>query len=174
MTASPRPARPRPPVDRRGLTCLNASPDGLPAGLDAERVLLGGILLDNSVYAECQGLTRDDFYLMAHRLLFGDMGTLLDAGTPVDLVTLANIIPRAELNSMGGVAWIASLTEGLPRRRPMTHGCYVDIIREKAQLRRIIALADDAAVKALDGAVPALEIGRGLMKELTVLFGRVK
>src|ERR1700761_9802669 len=91
---------------------------GLPASIDAERSILGAVLLDNHAYNEAaEKLRADDFALDSHRRIFSRMAELIDAGRAVDIVTLAEeLAKRKEVEAVGGVAYLASLTEGLPRR----------------------------------------------------------
>src|SRR5580704_5201189 len=91
---------------------------GLPANLDAERTILGAILLDNAAHSEAsERLDADDFSLDSHRRIFLRMSELMESQRAVDIVTLANELARyKEVEAVGGVAYLASLTEGLPRR----------------------------------------------------------
>ena len=110
---------------------------GLPASVDAERSILGAILLDNQAYYEADIITCNDFALDSHQRLFAAIARLMEDGHAVDIVTLAeDLYSRKETDLVGGVAFIASLTEGLPRRLSIEE--YVRIVRDKAKLRRII------------------------------------
>src|SRR5579863_850436 len=97
------------------LTTIDA---GLPANVDAEKTILGAILLDNAAHAEAaEKLESEDFSLDSHRRIFLRMSELIDVNQAVDIVTLSNELARfKEVESVGGVAYLASLTEGLPRR----------------------------------------------------------
>ena len=90
---------------------------GLPANADAERSVLGEVLLDNSVLAQASGiLTPDDFFLDSNRRLFRRFLELAEASKPIDLVVLCEDLMRNnELEAVGGAAYISSLTDGLPR-----------------------------------------------------------
>lgn len=122
----------------------------MPASLDAERTILGAVLLDNRAYSEASArLTPADFYLTAHQRVFSRMGDLIHSGHIVDIVTLSEELHRRkEIESVGGVAWLASLTEGLPRRLSITE--YVAIVRDKALQRRIINVCSNAISRAAD------------------------
>lgn len=64
---------------------------GLPTNVDAERFVLGSILLDDSVYIQAAGtLEPDDFSLEKHRRIFKRMGDLYERSENIDRVTLAN------------------------------------------------------------------------------------
>ncbi len=131
---------------------------GLPASLDAERTILGAVLLDNNAYSEASSLIRaDDFALTAHQRVFARMGELIDAGHVVDIVTLSEeLAKRKEIESVGGVAWLASLTEGLPRRLVIEE--YVRIVKDKSLLRQLINICSTAITRAADQSEEALDV----------------
>jgi len=131
---------------------------GLPASLDAERTILGAILLDNHAYSEASSVIRsEDFALTAHQRVFGRMGELIDRGRAVDIVTLSEeLARRKEIESVGGVAWLASLTEGLPRRLSIEE--YVRIVKDKSLLRQLINVCSSAISRAADQSEDALDV----------------
>lgn len=123
---------------------------GLPASPDAERTILGAVLLDNDAYTEAvRKLTSDDFALDSHRRIFARMGELLNSQHAVDIVTLAEVLSRhKEIDAVGGVSYLASLTDGLPRRLSIAE--YVRIVHEKALLRKLIHVHSSAVSRAAD------------------------
>jgi replicative DNA helicase len=131
---------------------------GMPASIEAERSILGAILLDNLAYNEAaETLKADDFYLDSHRRLFNRIMDLMETGRPVDIITLTEeLSKKKEVESIGGVAYIASLTDGLPRRPSIAQ--YVRIVRDKALLRSLIHACSAAMARAADQADPAEEI----------------
>jgi len=131
---------------------------GLPASIDAERSILGAILLDNHSYNEAaEKIGADDFALDSHRRIFGRMAELIDAGRAVDIVTLAEeLAKRKEVEAVGGVAYLASLTEGLPRRLSIEE--YVRIVKDKSLLRQLINICSTAITRAADQGEEALEV----------------
>ena len=130
----------------------------MPASLDAERSILGAILLDNEVYPQAaEALRSDDFSLDSHRRIYGRMVELNETGRPIDIITLTEELGRRkEVESVGGVAYISSLTEGLPRRENIEH--YVKIVKDKALLRGLIHAANGAIAHALEQSDTAEEI----------------
>jgi replicative DNA helicase len=131
---------------------------GLPANIDAEKTILGAILLDNAAHAEAaEKLEADDFSLDSHRRIFLRMTELIDAQRAVDIVTLANELARyKEVESVGGVAYLASLTEGLPRR-PVIED-YIRIVKDKSLLRKLMLICSSAIARAADQSEDAIGV----------------
>ncbi len=131
---------------------------GLPASADAERAILGAILLDNQAYPQAaEFLQADDFSLDSHRRIYLRMMELAETGRPIDYVTLTEQLGQhKEIEAVGGVAYVTSLTDGLPRVKNIEQ--YVRIVRDKALLRGLIHAASNAIQKAYDQEAPAEEI----------------
>jgi replicative DNA helicase len=131
---------------------------GLPANVDAEKTILGAILLDNAAHAEAaEKLTEDDFSLDSHRRIFQRMSDLMNEQRAVDIVTLSNELARLkEIESVGGVAYLASLTEGLPRRPVIDE--YIRIVKDKSLLRRLMLICSTAIARAADQGEAALDV----------------
>ena len=131
---------------------------GLPAAVDAEKTILGAILLDNAAHAEAaEKLEGDDFSLDSHKRIYQRMSNLLADQRPIDIVTLSNELARhKEIESVGGVAYLASLTEGLPRRPVIEE--YIKIVKDKSLLRRLMMICSQAIARAADQSETALEV----------------
>jgi replicative DNA helicase len=131
---------------------------GLPANVDAEKTILGAILLDNTAHAEvAEKLESDDFSLDSHRRIFLRMTELMNSQRAVDIVTLANELTRfKEIESIGGVAYLASLTEGLPRRPVIEE--YIRIVKDKSLLRKLMLICSSAIARAADQGESALGV----------------
>ncbi|HLW51877.1 MAG TPA: replicative DNA helicase [Candidatus Angelobacter sp.] len=131
---------------------------GLPASADAERAVLGAILLDNDAYPQAAEFLRaEDFSLDSHRRIYLRMMELAESGRPVDFVTLTEQLGQHnEIESVGGVAYVTSLTDGLPRVKNIQQ--YVTIVKDKALLRGLIHAASGAIEKAYAQDAPADEI----------------
>jgi replicative DNA helicase len=130
----------------------------LPANTDAEKTILGAILLDNAAHAEAaEKIEADDFSLDSHRRIFQRMSELMDAQRAVDIVTLANELARfKEIEAVGGVAYLASLTEGLPRRPVIEE--YIRIVKDRSMLRRTMAICAQAIYEATDQSDSAIAV----------------
>ena len=131
---------------------------GLPVSMEAERSILGAILLDNSLYDQAaEHLTPDDFSLDAHRRVYSRMRDLQESGRPVDMITLVEELDRhKEVEAIGGVAYLSSLIDGVPDRPSIEH--YVRIVRNKALLRGLINLAQNAIAEAIEHSDEAEEV----------------
>jgi replicative DNA helicase len=127
----------------------------MPASLDAERSILGAVLLENLCYYQAANILRPvDFSLAAHRSIFVRMGELLDTDVAVDIITLTEILKRnREIEKIGGVAYLSSLTEGLPRRENIEH--YAHIVRDKSMLRNLVHASTVTIAKSLAMEEPA-------------------
>jgi replicative DNA helicase len=109
-----------------------------PHSLEAERTVLGGILVKNqNLNVVLSTISPEDLYRDAHRLILERIIALIDRGLPVDLLTLTEDAQRAGiLEAIGGASYLASLLDGVPRNLNVEY--YTQIIKEKALLRRLI------------------------------------
>jgi replicative DNA helicase len=121
----------------------------------AEKCLLGAVLLDNQAFYEIteDGLGQDDFFLDSHRKVFVAMTVLMGEGRQVDVVTIPAHLGSA-LQSLGGMAFLFSLTEDLPRRPKVSE--YLRIVRDKSLARKAMAVASEMAAAASAGGEDAL------------------
>lgn len=132
--------------------------NGIPCNVDAERFVLGSILLDDSLYPQAAGmLSADAFSLQKHRTIFKRMGQLQDRGEKIDRITVANELMKFnELDSCDGLSYIVSLDDGLPQIPNLDS--YILILKEKALLRGVIYTAQEMMNRAMLGEESAPEI----------------
>jgi replicative DNA helicase len=130
----------------------------LPSNLEAERSVLGAILLDNHAFNEAgEHLKPEDFCLDAHRRIYARMMELAESSRAIDIITLPEELSRhKELDAIGGFAYISGLLDGVPDRPSIEH--YVRIVRDKSMLRGLINAANAAAARAAEQSEPADEI----------------
>ena len=123
----------------------------LPHNLEAERSVLGAILLHNDAFnLAAEVIDAEDFFRDAHRRIFDTMVKLAERGDAIDLVTLKEELGRAgELEEIGGPAYITALVDGVPRSTNVEH--YARIIKEKSTLRRLIFSANKILSTAYEG-----------------------
>src|ERR1700679_1410521 len=111
---------------------------GLPANLDAERFVLGSVLLNDTVYLQVAGAVEpDDFSLEKHRRIFARMKDLYDRGQKIYRITIPNeLMKHGQLESVDGMSYLLSLDEGLPEIVNLES--YIRIVKDKSTLRRLI------------------------------------
>src|SRR5690242_3176784 len=126
----------------------------MPVNLEAERSILGAVILDNRVADEALAIPEEYFFLDQHRRIFSAFQALRENNEPIDLVTLTESMHRSgELESAGGAPYLASLADGLPKVSNVGH--YAKIVREKALLRKAIHAAHRIQELAFEGVASA-------------------
>lgn len=151
--------------------------ESLPHSNDAERSILGAVLIDDKQFARARGLLSGPqaFYSSRHRKIFDAFGRLSEAGSALDLVTLKDDLVRAgTLEDCGGPAYLAGLIDGVPRSSNVEH--YARIVQEKARRRNMIRLAGGITEAASNGATPVEldELIEGLTNSLRPAGGAEK
>lgn len=123
----------------------------LPHNLEAERSILGAVLLENhSLNDAAEKLKTEDFFLAQHRLIFAQMLEMAERQQPIDTITLVEYLDRKrQLEAAGGVAYLSQLTDGLPRLTNVGH--YAQIVKEKSMLRATVYTANAIQEQALAG-----------------------
>ncbi|MBI5280914.1 MAG: replicative DNA helicase [Candidatus Solibacter usitatus] len=124
---------------------------GLPSNVYAERMVLGSILLnDNAFVTAAAGLAPEDFSLDKHRRIFQRMLDIHNREERIDRVTLANeLLRHGEMEAVDGLTYLSSLDEGLPELYNLES--YVQIVRDKSLMRRLIFTAQETIHKAMLG-----------------------
>jgi replicative DNA helicase len=122
----------------------------LPHNLEAERSVLGAILVHNEAFnTAAQVIDGRDFYRDAHRRIFDRMVALSERGEAIDFITLKEELSRGgELEEVGGPAYVASLVDGVPRATNVEY--YARIVKEKATLRNLIYAANKILTNAYE------------------------
>ena len=131
-------------------TVLSAAERTLPHNLEAERSVLGAILVHNDAFnLAVQIIDSRDFFRDAHRRVFERMIALNERNDAIDFVTLKEELVRSgELDDVGGPAYVASLADGLPRATNVEY--YARIVKEKATLRNLIYAANRILTNAYE------------------------
>lgn len=142
-----------------------------PCNLDAERAVLGAVLLDGEVYDQAGDVVAEaDFYRAAHRHIFAAMARLSAARAPIELVTLREELARAgDTEEAGGPAYLTALVDGLPRGANVA--AYAAIVAEKARLRAAIATATRLSAEAHAAERPSAELAAEAAEALHALGG---
>ncbi len=132
--------------------------DFYPASVQCETTILGAILLDPNIFPDvAQKLLIEDFSLDSHQRIYRTMFRLAEQDHAIDPQTLGAELDRSkELEAVGGRAFLADLTTGLPRRPAIED--YLRIVKDKSILRSLIGIAETARGRAADASETGLEI----------------
>jgi len=121
-----------------------------PHSIEAEQSVLGGLMLDNERWDDvAERVVSEDFYTRQHRHIFTEMHRLQEMGKPIDLITLAESLEQqGQLDIVGGFAYLAELSKNTPSAANIS--AYADIVRERAVVREMIAVANEIANAGFD------------------------
>ncbi|MGP3593640.1 replicative DNA helicase [Vagococcus sp. WN89Y] len=121
-----------------------------PHSIEAEQSVLGGLMLDNERWDDvAERVVAEDFYTRPHRHIFTEMHRLQEMGKPIDLITLAESLElQGQLDIVGGFAYLAELSKNTPSAANIS--AYADIVRERAVVREMIAVANEIANAGFD------------------------
>ena len=119
-----------------------------PHSIEAEQSLLGGLLLDNAAFDRvADQVSEADFYSAQHRRVFATVTSLIRACKPADMITVfERIDAEGAAEEVGGLGYINALAMSVASATNAVR--YAEIVRERADLRRVIAACDEAASKA--------------------------
>ena len=137
---------------------VNPDDDNRPASLHAEQTILGAMLVEPLAIVDATMLLKtDDFSIDSHRKIYEVMLHLSEVGYAVDIITVSeDLSKRKELDSIGGRAYLASLSEGLPRK--LSIESYVRIVRDKSLMRQLMSVCDMGMMEASDQSLEAIEV----------------
>ena len=153
--------------DRVGSEILDRQP---PHSLEAERAVLGSILLLPEVSDEVSLLLRtDDFYDQAHQRIFGHLMALYNAKQRVDHRLLIEKLKSAgQFEAVGGAAYIAEVAQAVPTAAHAQE--YAEIVRDKALVRMLIHASTDILRDAYDEtAEPRSMLGEAEARVFAIL-----
>lgn len=121
----------------------------LPSSPESERVILGAILLDNTLISQAiEQIKQEDFYSPLHRRVFKAMSALFERGDRIDPILIGEELKKeGNLEAIGGVATITNLTYGLPHFSNIEH--YTKIVKDKAIVRNLIKVCNQITSEAL-------------------------
>lgn len=145
------------------------SVSGLPSSIHTEVAILGAMLIDAVAIEDATAkLCSEDFSLDSHKRIYRAILNLLAANQAVDYITVRDELAKnRELETVGGPAYIAFLSEGIPRNFNIES--YVRIVKDKSLLRQGIVAINHGATVLSDGgedARKALEGHRDRINEL--------
>jgi replicative DNA helicase len=122
----------------------------LPNSAEAERAILGGVVLDNGLISQAIELLRpEDFYVPSHRRIFIAMIALFERGAEINPILIGEELKKENaLESVGGISFITNLTYGLPHSTNIGH--YAKVVRGKSMLRQLIKASNKITQEALE------------------------
>ena len=135
--------------------------------MHAEMTILGAMLVEPVAIIDATMLLKtDDFALDSHRKIYAAMVQLVEVGHGVDIVTVSDdLSKKKELDSVGGLPYLASLSEGLPRK--LNIESYVRIVRDKSLMRQLLTVCDMGMIEASDQSREALDVLNQVTSRLT-------
>lgn len=122
----------------------------LPHSAEAERAILGAIILDNGLVNQAIELLKpDDFYVRAHYHLFRAMISMSERGAEINPILVGEELRRdGSLEQVGGIAFISELTYGLPHFTNIVH--YAKVVHDASMLRQLVKVANKITSEALE------------------------
>jgi replicative DNA helicase len=132
--------------------------EGLPASVHTEIAILGAMLIDGVAISDATAKLRaEDFSLDSHQRVYRAMLDMMAKGHGIDLTTVrAELERRREIDSIGGPAYLAYLSEGIPRNFNIES--YVQIVKDKSLLRQLMGIFHDGAIRAADQGEDAITV----------------
>ncbi len=147
----------------------NIEIEGLPSAVHAEVAILGAMLLDDdAVHDAMDRLESSDFSLDSHKRIFTAILDLAETGNHVDYLTVQNELGRKrELDAIGGPAYLAFISEGIPRRFNVV--AYAKIVKDKSLLRQAMGIFHDGQIRASDSSEDAISVIADVEEQLLSL-----
>lgn len=130
----------------------------LPHDLVAEQSVLGAVFISpDSIITLADVLTPDDFYKPANKIVFKTMLSLLEKGEPIDATTMVSALTnQGDISNIGGINYVVELVNSTPTSKNVEH--YAKLVKEKANLRKVIAELSESLSSAYQGDIPINEI----------------
>jgi replicative DNA helicase len=121
-----------------------------PHSIEAESSVLGALLLDNNAWDRVSDILLDtDFYRHEHRLIFGAIGSLVNASKPADVVTVyERLVARSKSEDFGGLEYLNGLAQFIPSAANIRR--YAEIVKDRSVLRRLVSMSHDIATSAFN------------------------
>ena len=149
-----------------------ALPDRVPPqNIEAEQAVLGAMMIKKEAIIEAQEILQpEDFYREAHRRVYDAMLKLAENDEAVDLVTLTEALRKKEiLEKIGGIPFITTIANIVPTAANVTY--HAKIVKEKAELRRLIDAATEIAGAAYEDSQPVENIMDAAEQKILAVAG---
>lgn len=121
-----------------------------PHSIEAESSVLGGLLLDNGAWDRVGDLLiESDFYRYEHRMVYGAIGSLINASKPADVITVfEQLQSQGKAEEIGGLSYLNSLAQYVPSAGNIRR--YAEIVRERSILRKLVSVSDEISTNAFN------------------------
>ena len=121
-----------------------------PHSVEAEQSVLGGLLLDNAAWERITDVVgEEDFYRHDHKLIWQHIARLINLSRPADVVTVhESLTSVAKAEEAGGLGYLNALAHNTPSASNIRR--YAEIVRERAMLRKLVAVADEISETAFN------------------------
>jgi len=137
-----------------------------PNSIDAERSVIGAVLQDTGAATLAfETLMPEDFYSAEHKEIFGAMRELHISGSPIDVMTLSNELSRrGTLDGIGGAAYLLEAIRFVPTTANTR--TYIEIVQEKATLRKLIAASQEITRQCYAQSDPVQDVLRNAERQI--------
>lgn len=121
----------------------------VPYSLDAEQAVLGGLMLVNDEWDSIAEVLSDaDFYQHVHRVIYREMALLIKRNSPIDLITLTDVLKSKGLEeACGGFGYIAELSKNIPSAANIH--AYAKIVRDTALKREVLGVLNELTIETV-------------------------
>lgn len=122
-----------------------------PQNIEAEQSVLGAMLLEReAIFRVMEFLKPEDFYRDSHRIIYEVILELAEAGRPVDLITVTDLLrAKGDLEKIGGVTYVATLANLVPTAANAEY--YARIVEEKSLSRALISVTTRISARGYEG-----------------------
>lgn len=142
--------------------------------LDAEQCVLGGLMLDNDRWDEvAMIISAEDFYSRPHRVIYQEMARLVNAGCPLDLITVSESIEsQGKLEQLGGFAYLAEISKNIPSAANIM--AYCEIVARYSRARQLARIGADITAEVLKPGSDIAHIMEKAERDITRLAERAE
>jgi replicative DNA helicase len=143
-----------------------------PFDLDAEKTILGIIIIDNSkLHTVLENIEINDFYDRGNQIIFESMIELMDSNTPVDFVTLRDTLYKSgKLDDIGGLQYLVKIADDITSTANVEY--HTNIIKEKSNLRKLISIGNKLISMGYEGKESTDEIIEDVENAIFSVLGK--
>ncbi len=130
----------------------------VPVSIDAERALLGSLIINPECFDRIAGMiSADDFYLEEHKHIYSALIKMYTQSKTIDSVTLVNaLVEQGDKNETEGIKYISLIAGSVPAVSNVKD--YAQIVKDKSTLRKLINVCEDISNDAYEEGTPVRTI----------------